>query len=323
MKVHRLWNTCYTQFLQTLYQRFPKRRLYNELKQWVDVLKRDPESSEVYDTVDPEIMPHMDAIFALDVSALGNVRPVLNLPELMETLSAEDRQKLVWDRLVSLCRLSSMVKACGSQMANLEKISLGQIPQQPGAKPEEYYMSIIKTLLTSDASGQVLSSLKDPEQLGSLLTNFSNMMRAPGQPALDLSPFLEMMKPKNDEEKAKLDQDFGEFQEMLKSEGSLEGVLKQALGNGDMAGMPEGLASLLSQGLGGAGGATPDLAALLQRATGAAAAAQSSEEKKAAPSAAEFQAMLQSIVGRAKTTLNETLDTIREQPQGATLEELD
>ena len=131
------------------------------------------------------------------------------------------------------------------------------------------------------------------------------------------------MKPKNDEEKAKLDQDFGEFQEMLKSEGSLEGVLKQALGNGDMAGMPEGLASLLSQGLGGAGGATPDLAALLQRATGAAAAAQSSEEKKAAPSAAEFQAMLQSIVGRAKTTLNETLDTIREQPQGATLEELD
>ena len=291
------WNAAYLQFLSGLYSKMRScRPLFEWVRHCTALVKVDRNTLELFSAAEPDLAACQEGIFASEETVLDRLWPQLGLRVLYAGLTEADRASVMWAPLVSLCRMTCIMKVGQQHLNFLSPDTLERIRTQVQT-PSANMGSVLSELLTTDTAGSILTYLQDPERLRTLLGQFSTLLRTPGQPALDLSPLLEML-PKPGDDPAAVQKELQEFQEFL-GQGHLTELMQQALAQGGM--QPPSSAAAAAAAAAASGPSIDELLHnVMQR-------AQEHKEGDAGPQPEDLKAMLAAVMSRAQSTLAPTL----------------
>lgn len=119
-----------------------------------------------------------------------------------------DSEKTVfWKNITSLCRYSSMLQACGDQLASMEDMAVDFMKSKKDTKPEDYHMALFKEMLSGgDMSKKLLDTFKDPNCIKNILGNVSTIMRSADDESGGSSDFTDILKMANMFEDSELEE---------------------------------------------------------------------------------------------------------------------
>lgn len=186
MKLLRVFNQNFLGVLRILNKSFGDveslSALYEETRATLD---NDECCVSIHEQFAEEITQSvMDKIFDRDASVIekggGSVTFVrrCGLCDIYARMYEAERGVL-WENLQALCRYSSMLRACGNQLSEMESLAVDFMKENTNTAPGEYHMKLFHEMLSGGAMSQkLLSTFNDPACIKNILGNVGNIMKS-------------------------------------------------------------------------------------------------------------------------------------------------
>lgn len=117
-------------------------------------------------------------IFQSDVYILGYVDLYTLKPrfQTIEKLNIDEMSEF-WKCLGALCKYSSMVRACGGKMNEIEGIAKDFLKSNPDITAEDCHSKLISEMLSGgDMSQKLMSAFSGPDMMQNVIKNITNIM---------------------------------------------------------------------------------------------------------------------------------------------------
>lgn len=179
MKLYEVFNENYLSFLNILHKSFNEHRLLlEELKRTQNIITQDESTSTLHNNFQKNItQDNIDKIYSKDESVLKEIFKKIRLSDLFDRMYKCEKN-VFWDNLQNLCRYSSMIRACGSQLNVMENMATDFMENNQNVNPKEYHMKLFKEMLSGgEMSQQLLSTFSEPDSINNILTNVGNIMK--------------------------------------------------------------------------------------------------------------------------------------------------
>ena len=188
---------------------------------------KNKETTELFEKFNKEVLTDGKNDYIYEKKVEGRI-PLLTISPMFKRMNMaalhkgfdKEEQEVFWDNLESLACYASMLKACGSQMPNMENMAATYMKEHPNMSQEECRQGLLAEMLSGGAmSKQLLSIFQDPQSLQNIMSNVTDIMRSSKDKGDPLN-LMGMMKGVTDEELKEISQqDMGGFRKMLKAGG--------------------------------------------------------------------------------------------------------
>jgi hypothetical protein len=106
----------------------------------------------------------------------------------------DGEKEVFWKNLQALCRYSSMLRACGEQLSDMEGMAMDFMQDNKNCPPEDYHMKLFQEMLSGgEMSKKLMSTFKDPSCIKNILSNVGNIMKANGDEKDGMSDFASLL----------------------------------------------------------------------------------------------------------------------------------
>ena len=200
MKLLKVFNQNFLHVMRIMNKSFNDvPELTAELKVAEEAITENAACTKIHDefkeNVDQKVM---DRIFKKDEDVIKNYEIGFlkrsNMPEVYERMY-EAEQEVLWKNLQALCRYSSMLRACGEQLCDMEDMALDFMQDNKTCAPEDYHMKLFQEMLSGGKMSQkLMETFKDPSCIKNILSNVGNIMKSgEGEGDGDLSDFASLL----------------------------------------------------------------------------------------------------------------------------------
>jgi hypothetical protein len=207
MKLLRVFNKSYLNVFQILARSFcdleiEEDQLLMELvNKCIGILQNDDTFTEFHEIFNKDTESFLDEIFSRDETIFKECKIDFLNDIKFDKLWArfEDTEKDVfWKNIISLCRYSSMLNACGKQLAPMEEMALEFMKKQKNTSPDNYHMQLFQEMLGGgDMSKKLIETFKDPDTIKNILGNVGTIMRTTGDAGSGANDFTDILKMAN------------------------------------------------------------------------------------------------------------------------------
>ena len=181
MKLIQVFNQNYKSMLDVLMISFSDDvKLSTESKHVDGILQKNTMSVELHqefalDTPQSVI----DRIFDKDISLINEVGVLrrCNVNALIGRMR-DDEQLVFWTNLQNTCRYSSMLRACGEQLSDMEQMAFEFMEANKNCAPEKFQGKLFQEMLSGGPmSKRLLSTFGDTKCIKNILSNIGNILK--------------------------------------------------------------------------------------------------------------------------------------------------
>lgn len=190
MRLLKIFNESYLHFLQILHKSFPDNTMiFEELKRIQDMYKERQDTIEIHNrlknVMDSKfislIMDKDESIIPenfQDTDVENTFFHMLNIDTSWYHNLEPSEKEVFWGNLQDLSRYSSMVRACGDNVSELEALATDFMARNDTQDQSKYHELLFQELLQGGAlSKKVLESFSSPECMKSVLENVGNILK--------------------------------------------------------------------------------------------------------------------------------------------------
>lgn len=200
MKLLKVFNQNYLEVLRIINKSFDDvRQLSDELGRAEKAICENESYKEIHNEFREDVNQSvMDRIFEKDKTVITSEvirflkRSCMSL--IYERMFQVEKD-VFWKNLQSLCRYSSMLRACGEQLTDMEEMAMNFMQNNSDCKPENYHMRLFQEMLSGgEMSKKLMSTFKNPDCIKNILSNVGNIMKVNGGGEdADLSDFASLL----------------------------------------------------------------------------------------------------------------------------------
>jgi hypothetical protein len=190
MKLLLVFNQNFASVLRILKTSFDDvPELVEEFDRVNELLEQEASLKEIHDEFEHDVDAKMiERIFKSEDSVITddtvNFMRRSNLKSVYLRMFPAEKEVL-WKNLQGLCRCSSMLRACGDQLGDMEDMAVEFMKDHGDASPEEYQMKLFQEMLSGgEMSKKVLSTFQNPECIKNILSNVGNIVSGSGMGGL-------------------------------------------------------------------------------------------------------------------------------------------
>lgn len=184
MKLLKVFNKHFISVLQILHESFNDDvHLTNELESNRKKVEKNESTEEIHNEfLKNTDQDTIDRIFKCDVSVIMenkiNFLQRANLSAIYKDRMYKEEHTVFWENLKALCRYSSMLRACGTQLTDMEDMALSFMDNNKDCAPEDYHMKLFQEMLSGgDMSKKLMKTFQDPSCIKNILSNVGNIMK--------------------------------------------------------------------------------------------------------------------------------------------------
>jgi len=188
MKLLGLFNDYYLNFIRIICKYFGDDE-YSECQVELERVEKILSSNKYDLKIHFEFQEHvsqkeMNRIFDEDESIINTDElPFLkrcNMAGLFLRMKDVEKKQL-WEYLDTLCRYSSMIRACGDKLPDLETVAYDWMENNKGVSPDKLSMKFFQDMLSGgDMSKKLMETFQNPECFSNILENVDIMLRTKG-----------------------------------------------------------------------------------------------------------------------------------------------
>lgn len=185
MKLLKVFNESYQNVLQILLKSFEDiPELAQEVATVQTTLATDPTCGTFHAQFVQEIdQARIEQIFRKDAAIiLEQEVPFMQRCRLHDMYQRmyDTEHDVLWQNLQALCRYSSMVRACGTQLQDMEGLAVDFMANNQSVAPADYHTVLFKEMLSGGAMSQkLMATFKDPQCIKNILGNIGNIIKRP------------------------------------------------------------------------------------------------------------------------------------------------
>lgn len=179
MQLIEVFNDNYIMFLEILQKSFPNNiKLRKEITVVRSLIHDDPSNKHIHKKFKMSApQKNIDRIYDKDESVFDELFTEICLGDIFKRLFESER-KVLWKNLENLCRYSSMIRACGTQLGAMEDIANEFMEKNQNVDPKKYHMKLFKEMLSGgEMSQKLLSTFNETDSINDIMANVGNIMK--------------------------------------------------------------------------------------------------------------------------------------------------
>jgi hypothetical protein len=91
----------------------------------------------------------------------------------------EGERTIIWKHIEGLCKYSSMIRACGDQISEMEQLAVDFMANNADIAPEEYHTKLFKEMISGgELSKRLMKTFSNKKCIENILSNVSNIVKS-------------------------------------------------------------------------------------------------------------------------------------------------
>lgn len=183
MQLVNVFNDKYMSFMKSMLESFDDAvPLRNEYARILAAYRQNPADCGIHEEFQRDItQEHISRIFNKDESVLADksigIFGTCEISALYKRMYDEEKS-VFWENMQKLCRYSSMVRACGESLGDIECIARDFMSANMGIKPEDYHTTLMKEMLSGgEISQRIMTTLSNPKSMDNIINNVGNLLQ--------------------------------------------------------------------------------------------------------------------------------------------------
>lgn len=189
MQVRRVFNTSYMDMLTILSKVFPdEKAVVDEARITQALFTAKKNTNALHKEFETHVTKEIvDAIMDEDPGCLGKpsggFMTRCNFKVLYTRLADDDERRVFWQNLQTCVRYSSMLRACGSNMGDLEDMATSFMSNNKGLTPAQYQAKLMQEMLGGgEMSKKLMNVFSDPNMISNIIQNVGPLIATKNGP---------------------------------------------------------------------------------------------------------------------------------------------
>lgn len=219
VSLHTAVNVAAIQFLRDIYATFPTKSLHAELSTLMSRTDGKQDDPTLYNELKEDTSDIQDQLYDKDESALDKVRLLKRIKSKKLLARMNEKEKdMFWDRVLSIAKYTTMINAVSGHMDDIHKMAETFMQENKNMDLKDMQAHIFEELFAGGKmSEQFLQTFTKDGALDGVLRNVGNILRAPGDEAVDMSAMADALKK---EDLSKLPEHFAKMKQHISDTGT-------------------------------------------------------------------------------------------------------